>query len=407
MLNLLPHSIQNKQPSCEKPVKIMHIFGRMIPGGAELRTLDVMRRCSREGIHAEYVSLSGETGTLDDEIRKMGGEVHPLRLDRHFHKRFPDLLRERKTDIVHSHVYHSSGYIVRQAARAGVPRRIVHYRNDGNSGSKGLIRKAKTRILKGMVQRYATDILGVSESSLSSCWSENWKADPRCQVLYNGIDTSQIQKAERYQSVRQEFGIDETQTLFIHVGNFRKPKNHLRLIDIFDDCRKSGISAHLLLVGDRDANLEAIDIAAKTENEIHRRNLIEHVTLAGSRSDVFRLLQAADLMLFPSLTEGLPGVVLEAIACGTPVLASELPVIPEIQKFLPGIKARSLSSSNQNWVQCCREMLRQHETGDGKRYLQDEFCKSPFEVGQSSKCFTELWLQQKPSGIALSGKLAS
>ena len=71
--------------------------------------------------------------------------------------------------------------------------------------------------------------------------------------------------------------------------------------------------------------------------EIEARGLGSRFRFAGARDDVARLLGAADAFVFPSLWEGLPGAVLEAIAAGLPVIASPLAGVREIARVAPGI----------------------------------------------------------------------
>ncbi len=72
-------------------------------------------------------------------------------------------------------------------------------------------------------------------------------------------------------------------------------------------------------------------------SEIEARGLGTRFRFAGARDDVARLLGAADAFVFPSLWEGLPGAVLEAIAAGLPVIASPLAGVREIARVAPGI----------------------------------------------------------------------
>ena len=121
----------------------------------------------------------------------------------------------------------------------------------------------------------------------------------------------------------------------------RPPKNHLRLIDIFGEVLRRQPTAVLLLVGQgRNA----------IERRLHRRiaqlGLGGQVVFCQERTDVPRLLGAADALIFPSLWEGLPGVVLEACAAGTPVLASDLPGVRDIAARLPRVRCLSLEADN-------------------------------------------------------------
>lgn len=109
--------------------KVLHIFGRMSYGGAEKRTLDLMRHIDRKRYHFHFCVLSGQSGELDKEIQHLGGSIHYIALSLAFPFKFLQLLRREQYDVVHSHIHYSSGLILWLSALANVPIRIAHFRN--------------------------------------------------------------------------------------------------------------------------------------------------------------------------------------------------------------------------------------------------------------------------------------
>lgn len=368
-------------------MRILHIFGRMQRGGAEMRTLDLMRCMDRERFEFHFCALSGLPGSLDDEIRALGGEVHYCRLNWDFPFRFKHLLRQYKIDIVHSHVHYFSGFIVRQAAKANIPQRIVHFRSTQDEYGNSLRRKTQRYLMKLWIDRYATDILAVSEGVMCSAWELNWKSDARCRVIYNGIDLQPFQIVPGSQSVGHEFALPEKYKLYIHVGRMDKPKNHERLIDIFAELHKQQPNAYLLLVG-----REKEPIEAKIRQKIEALNLAEHVRFAGERSDVCRLLHAADCMIFPSLWEGLPGAVLEACAAGTPVLASSLPGIIEISERLPSVHCLNLEVDDTEWARAAQNLVEEYSNPVKREAAKRHFAQSVFSIENSLREYQDVWI---------------
>ncbi|MFN8944113.1 MAG: glycosyltransferase family 1 protein, partial [Pseudobdellovibrionaceae bacterium] len=97
--------------------RILHIFGKMDRGGAEMRTLELMEKLSNEKQFLfDFCVLSGQPGELDSKIRSLGGEVHYLKLNFAFTNQFRRLLRTKKYDAIHSHVHLFSGYLLKLAA---------------------------------------------------------------------------------------------------------------------------------------------------------------------------------------------------------------------------------------------------------------------------------------------------
>ncbi len=326
------------------PFKVLHVFGRMQRGGAEMRTLDVMRHIDREKLSFQYATLSGLPGELDGQIRALGGEVHPVKLGLDFPWKFRRLLSAHRFDAVHSHVHYSSGFILRLAAGVKVPVRIAHFRSteDGRGGS--IRRRVQRKILKRWIDRYATHILAVSEGAMEASWGQDWKQDPRAQTVYNGLDLAAFHGPPDPDGVCREFNIPAGSVLCTHVGRFSPPKNHGRLLSIFSELLRRTPEAYLVLVGGGTLDAE-LPIRARASE----LGLADRVVFAGVRDDVPRLLLGADLMIFPSTWEGLPGAVLEACAAGLPVLASDLPGVQEIARFFPGVACVSLEESDQVW----------------------------------------------------------
>src|SRR5437867_3557767 len=108
--------------------KVLHVFGLMGRGGAELRTIDLMQEEALRRFRFHYATLGRGAGSLDDTIRALGGDVYPCPLGPAFPWRFRRLLRTGRFDIVHSHVHYFSGYILRLAAQEGIGARIAHFR---------------------------------------------------------------------------------------------------------------------------------------------------------------------------------------------------------------------------------------------------------------------------------------
>lgn len=327
------------------PIRILHIFECMDRGGAETRTLELFRVLDRRIYTFEFCSLSGRPGELDDEIAALGGRVHLLKLNAGFPWAFLRLLRGRRFAAVHSHVHLFSGFILVLAAIAGVGKRIAHFRTTADGKGNSLWRRSRNSLLTYVIQRCATDIVGVSQAALELVMGPAWPADRRCQVIYSGVAVERFQAAGDAAGVRREFGFPADSTLVIHVGRLAPEKNHERLVRIFLQFAELVPDARLLIVGKRDAAIES-RIRAVSQARLDAGGIV----FAGVRKDIGRLLASADLMLFPSLREGLPGAVVEAAASGLPVLASDIPGTSELATRLPAVQTISLASPDEYWA---------------------------------------------------------
>ena len=242
--------------------------------------------------------------------------------------------------------------------------------------------------MKYWIQKYATHIVAVSEDALTRGWSADWHRDPRCRVIYNGLDSTTHNQSECRQSLWQELDLKADERVCINVGRMApQQKNHERLIEIFADISHRVSPVCLLLVG-----FHPPEYREKLQQIAHGCGCTGRLIFLGVRSDVNRLLTAADLMIFPTFYEGLPGVVLEACAVGLPVLASDIPPVAEIARHLSGIHQLSLSLPTATWGATALELL-QNQRERSAVEVALEFAHSPFcletalgEVEQLYKC---------------------
>lgn len=371
----------------DRPIRVLHVFGRMERGGAEMRTLDVMRRLDPQEFQFEFCALSGRSGALDAEVQRLGGRVHltPLKHPG-FPARFGRLLREGRYDAVHSHVHLTSGLVLWLASMNGVPGRIAHFRNTHDGRSHDGVRRVWRAAMRHLIGQTATHIVGVCEGALEAAWSRDWSVDPRCQTIYNGLDPKVFLCARERDVVRAEWGVLPDHRVYLHVGRTAPQKNHRRLLEIFADIVRRKPECRLVLVG-RGTDEAAGGIARRVRD----LGLQAAIIMMGEREDVPRLLQAADAMLLPSSWEGLPGVVLEACASGLPVLASDLPGVREIASRLSLVRYLPLSASNSEWAALAEELAMDASCVERRIAAAGSFQASVFDLDRSVEAHSRLW----------------
>lgn len=370
----------------ERPIKVLHVFSRMDAGGAEMRTVDILRHLNRDRYHIDFCTHSSRKGCLDNEIKSLGSTIYPISLGPNFPRRFVQLLRREAYDVVHSHTHHASGFFLRLARIARTPIRIAHFRSTGDGRPSTIRRRLQRAWLRRWIDRHATHILAVSRSAMEAAWRPDWAADPRCSVVYNGLEILTRPIEGEPVEVRREFRIDAEALFVIHVGNFSRDKNHRRVISTFAEIARLKKNCHLLLIGQGNNKLQL-----EVRQQVESLRLDDRVTFGGRRADVPRLLKAAELMLFPSWREGLPGAVLEACATGLPVLASRLPVIREIEPHLPSLQSLPLEATVHTWAVTA---LKHHArfTGRGRREMaRQSFATSPFQIEQTTHLLCRMW----------------
>ncbi|MBC7386857.1 MAG: glycosyltransferase [Cryobacterium sp.] len=371
-----------------RTVKVLHIFGRMNRGGAEMRTLELMEALSQDPaqrIQFDYCVLSGKPGELDGKIRALGGKVHYLPLRPGFGKKFRNMLREGSYASVHSHVHLFSGYMLRLAFQVNVPSRICHLHTTGDGNPANLRRSLQNRLMRQWLFRYATSVVGVSEGALEAFFREApaFRKDPRSTLIYDAINPERFASEIDRNAVRASIGVPIDGIEVIHIGRIEPVKNHSRLVQLFASFLKTHPSAWLVLVGNADANAKA-----DLEGKIEALGITRRVHFLGSRDDVPALLASADIMIFPSLWEGLPGVVLEASAARLPVLSNDLPGSRELAAFFPSVRCIALSESNETWAAAASALL---ETSRHSAASNSRLFDTPFTVAHCLEKLLPLW----------------
>ena len=311
--------------------------------------MHVLRHIDRDRLRMDFLVHTTQPCAYDDEIRAFGSKIIPCLHPSQpwsYARNFKRILREYGPyDIVHSHVHHFSGYVLRLAQQAGVPVRIAHSHNDTSSieTGAGLYRRLYSNLTKSWIARHATLGLGASRQAAANLFGSVWETDPLWQVLYCGIDLAPFRDSINPVTVRAELGIPADAFVIGHVGRFVEQKNHIFLVEIAAEVAKREPRMRLLLVGDGS-------LRPDIEQKVAELGLGDRVIFAGVRPDVPRLmLGAMDVFLFPSLYEGLGLVLVEAQAASLPCIFAD--VVPEeVDVFKPLMRRLSLSQPASAWA---------------------------------------------------------
>jgi glycosyltransferase involved in cell wall biosynthesis len=147
-------------------------------------------------------------------------------------------------------------------------------------------------------------------------------AQDRYEVLYNGLDTDRFQPASVPDALRAEFDPERKHFLIGMFANYKRQKNHPMAVKAFKLVLEKIPHARLLLIG------ESYDDGGKCRVEVTqliREYEMEASCLQlGNRSDVVDFYNLCDITILPSFHEGLPNVVLESMACGTPAVVTDV-----------------------------------------------------------------------------------
>lgn len=130
-----------------------------------------------------------------------------------------------------------------------------------------------------------------------------------------GIDTQAMEQAQPHATIRRELGLKEGETLLFSVGELSNRKNHQAVIRAMHALGRTDVHYMIAGVGKLENRLRAL---------AEKLGLADRVHLLGYRRDIYSLLKVCDIFCFPSYREGLPVAVMEAMACGVPMVVSKI-----------------------------------------------------------------------------------
>jgi len=306
------------------PVRVLHVVGAMNRGGTETWLVDLLSRSDHTRFRHDVLTHANSATSLDEAVKATGARLiqapkasHPWSYSTKLRRVIEEL---GPYDVVHAHLHHFSGLVLRSAAHAGVPMRIAHSHSDTRriDGRANPVRQLYLRLAEHWIRRYATRCLAVSRLAAASLFGEAWESDPRVSVVYCGVALEKFSRLSLNRAAcRHSFGIPADARVFGHVGRFAEPKNHVFLVEIFSRIAQSEPNAWFALAGDGPLRPQ-IELWAERAGIAHRTLFL------GMRNDVPQLLAGLiDVLLLPSLWEGLPITLIESQAAGVPALYSD------------------------------------------------------------------------------------
>lgn len=349
---------------------VAHVLTSLEPGGAELRTVDLIERSAWS---FDVIPMVGVEGTLGPRVLATGSNVITFGGARATVTKLAKHFRTAGTRVAHIHLGKASTTSLLAAWIARVPTRIVHFRSDGVTGRSYWLKSVYLWASAQVVRALATRIVGVSPSSLSMGWRADWREDRRCQVIPNGIDVERLRSIATEQPVPGVIRVS-------NVGRIDPVKNRGRALAVWLKVA-ARTPAELMFVGD----LNQLDAAA-----VDRANVSlppgSTIVQRGYSPQPAIEMGASDVVLVTSTLEGLPGVVLESLALGVPVVASDLPGVRWIQESVDGIIALPLSDADDLWADAVIRAA-QHDRGA----IRSSFDQSEFGIDVAMERFHELW----------------
>lgn len=327
-----------------EPIRVLHIFKTLSPGGIETLVMNIYRALDRNLIQFDFALTGGEKTFYDDEVENLGGRIFYFDTSKSLMKNLTQILdQEGPFAALHSHVYFYSGAVLQNAHRHGIPVRIAHAHNTSFGQVYTVKRRAYEWLMRKLILKHATHLFGCSSAACEFVFGRGIMDDPRCRVVHNGFDVEAYRfDPEKRAVVRKMYGIRDDQLVVGHVGRFEEQKNHRQLVEQFAAILKREPEAMLLMVG-RGSLMDEI------KEKCSKLGILEHCIFAGAQKDTPSFYSAMDVFLFPSLYEGLGSVLIEAQANGLWVVTTK-DLVPKDVDVSGRASFVELHSSAEKWA---------------------------------------------------------
>jgi glycosyltransferase involved in cell wall biosynthesis len=257
-----------------------------------------------------------DLGVLGKELRGAGREVHllPVALGKRWNAigtvRLARWLRSQHIRLVHSQTYNSHTYAIPAARLAGVGC-LLHQQKTFER-----LKPHRMLIMRGLV-RYAHRVVALSEKTRQDMMVAFHVPAERTAVIPNVIDPAEFFPIDDRASLRSQLGINPDAVIIGSIASLNAVKNHAATLQVLRRLRDEGLSfeAYFFGEGQERAFLESVRRNLKLEEIVH---------IPGNKRPVAPWLQALDLVVHPSYSEGKPLALLQAIACRIPIIASRI-----------------------------------------------------------------------------------
>jgi glycosyltransferase involved in cell wall biosynthesis len=171
--------------------------------------------------------------------------------------------------------------------------------------------------------RWVNGLIAVSEDVKKAIHEYAGRLHGKVTVILNSVDVARYQQPVDRHQVRQRLGIADHSTVIAVVAMFKEQKGHRYLIEATPTLRERFPDLQILFIGDGE-------LRQSLQRQVEERGLRECIHFLGLRSDVSDLLAASDCFVLPSLWEGLPMALVEAMARGLPVVATHVSGTKEV-----------------------------------------------------------------------------
>ena len=348
-------------------MRILQLIPNLGMGGAEKICETLTYELVNLGHTVTVVSLYNEQTIITKRLTDNGVNVVLLNkkkgLDLNCVKELKELYKRIKPEVIHTHLY-AFKYAILSTLFSNI--KIVHTVHSIASKE----RDKKALRLFGKLKRVT--IVGLSSEVANTIANEFRIERGNIPIVFNGVNLEKCIVKKNY-----ELSCDKT---IIHVGRYSIPKNHIELLKAMKIIHSQYPEWKLMLVGGGELKEEI-------QSFIAENNMTEYIVEKGVTDNVYPLLSKADIFVLPSIYEGIPMTVLEAMGTALPIIASKVGGIPDLLNknnslLIENLTAKTIADNIQIMIQSkeLREKLGCQALADSIQYSSRKMAQKYIEI---------------------------
>ena len=314
----------HRQRASVSGMRILLIVNGTDFGGTEVTVSRIAVTLRKRGHDVCVLSLK-RLGPVGKQIAQAGIAVSSLEMNESVALRdlvrgtavLGQWLRRQDVDVIHS-------FLPRASVMSRIANRLSGARRPhiANEESTDFRRPRLVRMLNRMTARWSERIVTVSAAVRDVLASRDGLPSQKIVVVPIGVDLDAIDQ-QRETDIRTGLKLAPSTAVLCAIGRLTRVKGHVYLIRALARLASEVADVHLVLVGDGPED-------RRLRSEANAQGVESRVRFLGSRADAVGIMKGADVFVLPSLQEGLPVVLLEAMACSLPIVASNVGGVGEL-----------------------------------------------------------------------------
>lgn len=324
-----------------EPVRILHIVSSMNRAGIENALMNYYRNIDRSRVQFDFLLAKPYKCDFDDEILALGGRIYRIPISNPMKyllglNKFFKTHKEYKT--IHVHHLPWGAMPLRIAKHHGITNLISHVHFSNDPGKFARLQKRMNSLLR----KHSTHYFACSRYAGEKFFGKKIASRNNFMVLNNSIEASKFAfDAGIREKMRKELGLGNNDFVIGQVASFSPNKNQEFTIDVLKNLKSMVPEAHCIFVGTGAIKNEIEDLARE-------KGVYDSCIFTGSVSNAYDYMQAMDVLVFPSHSEGLGMVAIEAQASGLPAIVST--GVPEECRLTELVTFMPLDAGAEAWA---------------------------------------------------------